>query len=137
MKKEKVSIERVYEKPIKVFNKQLKVTRVLLITSVFLIYCGTMFYETDQKAFLVLGLIPVTILILGFFLIQKRILYFGEHCLECSTAGDIYITKIKGICPRCKGELRIVKKSNDSIIQCQQNSEHTWNLDEQKGKKII
>lgn len=137
MKKEKVTLERVYERPIKILSKQLKVTRVILIASVFLVYCGMMFYETTYNAFLVVALIPITLLIISFLLMQKRILYFGEQCLECSSAGDLYITIIKGICPKCQGDLKIIKKMSSSIIECQKNKEHTWNLDEQEGKKII
>lgn len=135
-KKEKIDLQRVYEKPITVFGKQLKITRVLLIAGVFALYCGMMFFETNHKAFLILGLLPVIVLVLGFILTQKRIIYFGEYSFECSNAGDLFLTILKGTCPKCKGELKIEKKGNKSIVKCKNNSEHTWNLDEKDEKRI-
>lgn len=136
MKNEKVNLQRVYERPVKIFNKQLKVTRVILIASVFLIYCGMMYYEIDHPVFLVMGLIPLTILAICFILMKSRILYFGEQSLECSSAGDLYITVMKGTCPKCQGDLKIKKFFSKAIIECQKNKQHTWNLDEKEGKKI-
>ncbi|AXH14728.1 hypothetical protein [Malaciobacter mytili] len=124
-KNEKVKLERVYEKAIKIFGKQLKITRVILIFSALLLYFIALYYETKNTTLIFLGIIPFAALILSIILLQKKILYFGEYSFECSNAGDVYLTKLKGNCPICKGELKI---ANSEYIQCQKNKEHKFFL---------
>ncbi len=126
-KNEKVELKRVYEKAIKIFGKQLKIVRVILIFSVLLLYFIAMYLQTENTIFAILGIIPFTTLILSIILLQKKILYLGEYSFECSNAGDVYFTKLKGICPTCGGKLKIL---NGEYIQCQKNKEHRFFLHE-------
>ncbi|WP_404320228.1 hypothetical protein [Malaciobacter canalis] len=129
-KNEKVKLIREIEKPIKIFGKQLKITRVVLILAAFLIYFVALYYETKSNTPLVLGIIPLVLLSFTLILIKNRILYIGKHNIECSNAGDLYITKLKGFCPKCQGELKVVKKLNDQFVICKNNKEHKFYLQE-------
>lgn len=129
-KNEKVKLIREIEKPIKIFGKQLKITRVVLILAAFLIYFVALYYETKSNTPLVLGIIPLVLLSFTLILIKNRILYIGKYNIECSNAGDLYITKLKGSCPKCNGQLKVVKKLNDQFVICKNNKEHKFYLQE-------
>lgn len=124
MSKDNIKFERVYEKPIKIFGKQLKIIRVILIASALIVYTGFLFYETKSITPLIFGSFGIVLLAAAILLMKKRILYIKDFNLECSSAGDVYITKLKGICPKCKGELKIKGK----FIQCCEDKNHTWDL---------
>lgn len=126
MKKDNFNLERVYEKPIKIFGKQLKIMRVLLIGLVTMVYTGFVYYEIQTLTpafFFCLGLFIVAN---SLYLMNKKILYISDYSIECSSAGDVYLTKLEGICPKCKGKLKIIRNQ----IRCLENSEHKWNLTE-------
>jgi len=123
-------LKRVLEKPLKVFGKQLKVIRVILIALVGIAYAGMLYNQTLSYTPLVFGSTLVLLLIISGLLMYKRILYFGKYNLECSSAGDIYLTQLQGICPKCKGELKIVRKNNTKKILCDEDLSHIWNLKE-------
>lgn len=129
-KNEKVKLTREIEKPIKVFGKQLKVTRVVLILVAFLIYFVALYYEIKTYTPLILGIIPLILIFFTLILIQKRILYISSYNIECSSAGDLYITKLKGNCPKCQGELKVIKKLNEQYVICKNNKEHKFYLQE-------
>lgn len=128
-KNKKVILKREIEKPIKVWGKQLKLTRVLLILSVGLIYFISLYIEIKTLTPLIIGIIPAILFIISLRLYQNRIVYFGNYSIECSNAGDLYLTKLKGNCPTCGGQLKIIKKSNTEYIQCQNNTEHKFYLE--------
>jgi len=128
-KKEDIKLQRVYEKPIKIFGKQLKIMRVILIALVTMVYTGFVFYETRSITPLLFGTFGFALFVFAILLMVKRILYIKDFNLECSVAGDVYITKLRGVCPKCKGELKIVK----NLIQCQNNSDHKWDLAVHEG----
>ncbi len=69
-KNEKVKLIREIEKPIKIFGKQLKITRVVLILVAFLIYFVALYYETRSNTPLVLGIIPLVLLSFTLILIK-------------------------------------------------------------------
>ncbi|AXX92008.1 hypothetical protein CPU12_00215 [Malaciobacter molluscorum LMG 25693] len=128
-KNKKIKLKREIEKPIKVFGKQLKLTRVLLILIVGLIYFISLYFEIRTLTPLIIGIIPAILFIIALIVYQNRIIYFGNYSIECSNAGDLYLTKLKGRCPTCDGQLKIVKKFNTEYIQCQNNSEHKFYLE--------
>jgi hypothetical protein len=130
MKNENPKLERVLEKPIKVFGKQLKVLRVILAASVGVLYTGTLFNETQSLTPLIFTVMFGIVLIIAGLLMMKKILYFPTFNLECSSAGDVFITKLEGICPTCKGSLKIKTKNKVKVIQCDKDKNHTWNLKE-------
>ncbi len=135
MKKNDVSLERVFEKPIKIFGKQLKVMRVILISLVSVIYGASLFYETNSYIALAWALLSLVLLSVMALLLYKRILYFNEYCLECSPAGDLFLTKLHGHCSKCDGHLRIKKNKKTSYIQCDKDANHVWNLFENEVKE--
>jgi len=131
MKNDKIpKLERILEKPIKVFGKQLKIIRVILIAGAGILYTGMLFNETHSYTPLVFLILLLILLGISALLMFKRILYFGKYNLECSSAGDVYLTQLQGICPKCKGSLKIVKKDNTKKILCDKNDNHIWNLKE-------
>jgi len=126
-KKEDIKLQRTYEKPIKIFGKQLKIMRVILIALIWMVYAGFVFYETKSITPLIFGSLGLILFILSIILMTKRILYIKDFNLECSAAGDVYITKLRGVCPKCQGELKVIKK----YIVCSKNTNHKWDLDVQ------
>lgn len=132
-----VNLERVFEKPIKIFGKQLKVMRVVLISLVSILYGGSLFYETASILGLIFAIVAFVLFTIMSFLLYKRILYFGEYCLECSPAGDLFLTKLHGHCSKCDGHLRIKKNKKASFIQCNKNPKHVWNLFEHEKKEEV
>lgn len=133
--KNDVKLERVFEKPIKIFGKQLKVMRVVLISIILALYGGSLFYETSSTVGIILSILAICLLLVMSFLLYKKILYFGEYCLECSAAGDLFLTKLHGHCSKCGGHLRIKKNKKASYIQCQKDEKHIWNLFENEVKE--
>lgn len=131
MKNDKIpKLQRVLEKPIKIFAKQLKIIRVILIAGAGILYTGMLFNETSSYTPLIFLILLVILLGISVLLMLKKILYFGKYNLECSSAGDVYLTQLQGICPKCKGSLKIVKKNNTKKIQCDKNDSHIWDLKE-------
>ena len=131
MKNDKIpKLERVLEKPIKIFGKQLKIIRVMLIAGAGILYTGMLYNETSSYTPLIFLILLIILLGVSALLMLKKILYFGKYNLECSSAGDVYLTQLQGICPKCKGSLKIVKKNNTKKIQCDKNDSHIWDLKE-------
>lgn len=133
MKKDDVEVQRVYEKPLMVFSKPVRVKKLILIslTGLFLGVLG--FLEVQLIAWGVFAFLNASLLIFSVLLYQKSLLYFGEYCVEASSSGDMFITKLHGHCSKCDGHLKIVKKRKGlnsfiSYLQCSKNSNHVWNL---------
>lgn len=129
MKKKKnnnAKIERVYEKPLKVFGKPVRVKRLMLIALVGMLLGVMGYLEIKALAWLIFGILNAGLFIFVFVLQEKSILYFGEKSLEVSPSGDLYITKLEGTCPTCSGKLKIAKKSSKTYIICEKNENHVW-----------
>ncbi len=129
MKKENdVQLERIYEKQVTVFGKPLRVKRLILISLSGLLLGILGYMEISAIAWLVVAFFFLCLFIFSFLLFQKTILYFGEYCVEASSSGDIYVTKLFGQCTICLGELKIVKNKKGTFIQCQEDKTHMWNI---------
>ncbi len=129
MNKENPKLERILEKPIKIFGKQLKIMRVILIFLASTLYALMMYMEGNSLFSLFFTFVFSSLFIISIILMKKKIMYFGKYNLECSSAGDVYLTILQGICPNCKGFLKIAKKDGIKIIQCQEDKTHIWNLE--------
>lgn len=128
MQKDDVKLERVYEKPITIFSKPVRVKKLMLI-SIVGILLGVMGYiEIKAMAWLIFTFFSIFLFIFSYFLQDRSILYFGESSIEATASGDIYLTKLHGHCSRCDGHLKIIKKDNRKYIQCDKNSEHIWTV---------
>jgi hypothetical protein len=133
MKKDDVQLQRVYEKPLTVFKKPVRVKKLMLI-SLTGIFLGTLgYFEIQAIGWIIFATLNVILLIFSTLLYQKQILYFGETCIEASNSGDMFITKLHGHCSKCDGHLKIVKKRKGlthfiSYIQCDKDASHVWNL---------
>lgn len=133
MKKDDVQLQRVYEKPLTIFSKPVRVKKLILIalTGLFL---GTLGYlEVQLISWLIFAVFNFILFVFAILLYQKSIIYFGETCVEASASGDIFITKLHGHCSKCDGHLKIIKKRKGlntfvSYIQCDKNPTHVWNL---------
>lgn len=129
MKKENdVKLERIYEKQITVFGKPLRIKRLILISLTGLLLGILGYIEISAISWLVVAFLFVCILIFSLLLYKKTILYLGEYCLEASPSGDMYVTKFSGQCTICLGELKIVKNSKGTFIQCQEDKNHIWDI---------
>jgi len=123
-----VELQRVYEKPLTVFSKPIRVKKLILIsiTGMFLGVLG--YIEVNLIAWIVFAIFFLALFIFALILNQKSILYFGEYSVEASPSGDMFLTKLHGHCSKCGGHLRIVKKKKVSFIQCENDKKHVWNL---------
>ena len=133
MKKDDVQLQRVYEKPLNIFSKPVRVKKLMLISFVGLFLGVAGFLEVALVLWIVVGLISLALLVFSVLLHQKSILYFGEYSIEASPSGDMFLTKLHGHCSKCDGHLKIVKKRKGlnkivSYIQCDKESSHRWNL---------
>ena len=133
MKKDDVKLERIYEKPITVFSKPLRIKKLILISIVGLLLGMVGYLEVKLYLWLVVSFVFAVILIASVLIYQRSIFYFKEYCLEVSPSGDMFITKLHGHCSKCDGHLKIIKKRKGlnkfvSYIQCDKNSQHVWNL---------
>ena len=128
MKKDDVQLERIYEKPLTIFGKPMRVKKLMLIALV-MIFLGVFGYsEVNLIGWIVAAVLGVALLIFSAFLYQKSILYFGKYSLEASPSGDMFITILHGHCSKCDGHLKVVKKGKVSYIQCDKDPKHVWNL---------
>lgn len=128
MKKDDVRVERVYEKQLKVFGKPLRVKRLILISLMGILLGISGYVEIKAIAWLVFAFIFFSLFVFALLLFMKTILYFGEYSIEASPSGDMFITKLFGQCTVCLGELKIIKNSNGTFLQCKEDKSHIWNV---------
>lgn len=133
MKKDDVQLQRVYEKPLMIFNKALRVKKLILIAITGLVVGLLGFWENAFLFWLLFALFNLSVLIFSILLFQKSILYFGEYSVEATPSGEMFITKLHGHCSKCDGHLKIIKKRKGlnrfiSYIQCDKDANHVWNL---------
>ena len=129
MKKENdVRLERIYEKQVKLFGKPLRVKGLILISFVGMLLCFFGYIKMSALIWVLVGFIFFCLFIFSFLLYRKSILYFGEYSVEVTASGDMFITKLFGQCSICLGELRIVKNSNGTFIQCKEDKTHIWDV---------
>lgn len=126
--KDDVRLERVYEKQITVFGKPLKIKRLMLIAMMGVLLGLSGYYEIHAIGWLIFAFIFFLLGAFSILLYVKSIIYFGEKSLECTPAGDIFITKLFGQCTICLGDLKIVKNSKGTFIQCQEDKNHIWDV---------
>lgn len=126
MKKDNIQLKRVYEKPITIFSKPVRVKKLMLIAIVGMLLGITGYLEIKAILWIIFGILNAGLFIFSFILQEKTILYFGEKSLEVSASGDLFITKFEGSCTKCKGQLKIVKKDSKSFIVCQSDNSHIW-----------
>lgn len=129
MKKENdVRLERIYEKQVKLFGKPLRVKGLILISFVGMLLCFFGYIKMSALIWFLIGFIFLCLFIFSFLLFRKSILYFGEYSVEVTASGDMFITKLFGQCSICLGELRIVKNSKGTFIQCKEDKTHIWDV---------
>ena len=129
-KKNDVRLERIYEKHITVFGKPLRLIRLILISLVGILLGVSGYMEINAVSWLIVSFIFLCLGVLSFWLYIKSIIYFGEYSFEMTSSGDIYLTKLYGQCTMCLGELKIVKTSKGTFIQCQEDKSHIWDVNE-------
>ena len=130
--KNDVRLERVYEKHITVFGKPLRLKRLMLISMTGILLGVVGYWEIYAIGWLVFAFIFLCLGIFTFILYYKTIFYIGEYSLEVTPSGDIFLTKLYGHCTICLGDLKIVKNSKGTFIQCQQDKSHIWDVNNKK-----
>lgn len=121
-----VKLERIYEKQLTVFGKPLGIKLLILISLSGLILGFFTYILISAIVLAVVTFCFFCLLVFSILLHEKTFLYLGEYCLEVSPSGDIYVTKLFGQCTICLGELKIVKNSKSTFIQCQEDKSHIW-----------
>ena len=127
-KKNDVRLERVYEKHITVFGRPLRLKRIILISMMGTILGVSGYMEIAAIWWLAFAFLFICLGIFSILLYIKSIIYIGEYSLECTPSGDIFITKLFGQCTVCLGELKIIKNSKGTFIQCQEDKSHIWDI---------
>lgn len=137
---ETINISRSYVKPLRIFDNPVKVGWLIVSGIVgFLGSIASIFSSFGQSFSVVFILWTVVVAVLfsfgvvGFVLRQTRFFRFGRINLEANTLGEVFVTKIKGDCPRCDGTLRLIDLGpygqGQTYLQCTRNSNHRWEFD--------
>jgi len=76
----------------------------------------------------------VPFLMLGLVLTKQRFIRFlFSWNIESNKKGELFLTKIKGSCPKCDGMLKLKevgeKNNQRTIVQCDRNHKHYWEFD--------
>lgn len=139
MPENSVQLERVFEKPLNLFFIKLTVLRVILLAFLLMFFLISLYTEKDNIFILLFAILPILSIFIVVFLRKSKVIYLGNYTLECSEAGDIFITQLHGHCSKCDGHLKIKKNKKAAFIQCDKDEKHIWNLfeikKEEKDKK--
>jgi len=81
----------------------------------------------------VMGFSMVTLLV-GMCLSRHRFTRLSHFLtIESNKAGDVFLTKIEGRCPKCDGVLKLrdigEKEHRTTIVRCTRNPAHSWLFD--------
>ncbi|MFT4927393.1 MAG: hypothetical protein ACI8WB_003500 [Phenylobacterium sp.] len=131
-------IDREYFKPVVIAGTPVK-TSWLVISGLlgFIGSCASIYSvlgSSFQFVFLVLLAFSMFLFLNGVQLSRTRFSRLKWFNLEANKDGEIFISKVKGYCPKCDGTLRLVdlevaKNRYKTYVRCTRNSDHTWKFD--------
>ena len=131
-------IDRVKTTPVTLGGHPVKVAWVIIssvlgiISSIAGIWSA--WATTYQYLWLLLIGLCGTALIIGIALSRMRFARLPPFInLESNKSGEIFITKIGGVCPKCDGVLKLrevgPKGNKTTIVRCTRNPDHLWRFD--------
>ena len=83
--------------------------------------------------FLTIIMLSMFMFLIGIILWKNRFLKLQWFNLESTSDGQMFVTKIAGNCPNCKGSLKLSKlrvsaNRSQTYVRCSQNSHHIWDF---------
>lgn len=87
-----------------------------------------------MNSLIVIQILSAIILLLGFFLHKDRFVNLLVTNIEADKNGNLYLTKVGGICPKCGSKLKLsnVGPKDHKILMvvcCRNPSQHRWGFD--------
>lgn len=81
-----------------------------------------------------IGVISLLILGIGILLYKYRFVKLGWINVEADNSGQLYLTKVGGVCPRCNSTLKLKdvgpKDHKVTMVVCDRNpTQHQWHFD--------
>lgn len=131
-------IDRVKTTPITLGGHPVKVAWVItssvlgIVSSIASIWSA--WATTFQYLWLLLLGLSGTALLVGIALNRIRFARLPPFInLESNKSGEIFSTKIEGLCPKCDGVLKLrdvgPKNNKATIVRCTRNPDHYWRFD--------
>lgn len=131
-------IDRTYMKPITIAGNPIK-TSWLIISGIigFVGSWASIFSvlgSSWQFVFLIFAVISLFLLLNGISLKRTRFSRLKWFNLESNQAGEVFLTKIGGNCPKCDGTLKladiqIAENRYKTHVRCTRNGDHIWKFD--------
>lgn len=90
--------------------------------------------STTQYFWIFLMAFSMVTLLVGVSLSRQRFTRISQFLtFESNQAGDVFLTKIEGKCPKCDGVLKLrdigEKEQRTTIVRCTRNPDHSWLFD--------
>jgi hypothetical protein len=131
-------IDRSYVKALSVAGSPVKTS--WLIISGLVGFVGSwasifsVFGSSWQFLFLILVALSMFLLLNGVILWKSGFSRLKWFNLESNDDGEVFLTKIAGSCPKCKGSLKLVdikvsQNSSKTYVRCSRNRDHIWSFD--------
>ncbi|OQS30408.1 zinc ribbon domain-containing protein [Chromobacterium violaceum] len=131
-------IERVKITPLSLGGHPVKVAWVIVSSLLGIVGSVASIWSVWATAYqylwmLLLGLSGTSLLI-GVALNRMRFARFPPFVnFESKKSGEIFVTKIGGLCPKCDGALKLrevgPKGNKTTIVRCTRNPDHSWGFD--------
>lgn len=135
---ERACIDRAYIKPVTLAGSPVKTS--WLIVSGLVGFVGSwasifsVFGSSWQFLFLIVLAFSMFLFMNGIILWKTRFSRLKWFNLESNKDGEVFLTKIAGVCPKCDGTLKLVdlkvsQNSRKTFVRCSRNGDHIWNFD--------
>ena len=131
-------IDRVKTRPLMVAGHPVKAAWILysgalgMVGSIASIW--SVWQSTPQYFWIFLMGLSMVTLVVGMGLSRQRFTRLSQFLtIESNKAGDVFLTKIEGKCPKCDGVLKLrdigEKEQRATIVRCTRNPDHSWLFD--------
>ena len=135
---ERACIDRAYIKPVTLAGSPVKTS--WLIVSGLVGFVGSwasifsVLGSSWQFLFLIVLALSMFFFMNGIVLWKTRFSRLKWFNLESNKDGEVFLTKIAGVCPKCDGTLKLVdlkvsQNSSKTFVRCSRNGDHIWNFD--------
>lgn len=131
-------IDRVKTRPLMVAGHPVKAAWIIysgalgMVGSIASIW--SVWQSTPQYFWIFLMGLSMVTLVVGMGLSRQRFTRLSQFLtIESNKAGDVFLTKIEGKCPKCDGVLKLrdigEKEQRATIVRCTRNPDHSWLFD--------
>jgi len=134
----KAYIDRVKTRPLTIVGHPIKAAWITfsgalgMVGSIASIW--SVWQSTTQYFWIFLMAFSMVTLVVGMGLSRQRFTRLSQFLtIESNKAGDVFLTKIEGKCPKCDGVLKLrdigEKEQRATIVRCNRNPDHFWLFD--------